>query len=252
MPFTLSHPVAVAPLRALFGRRVPLAAWVIGAMIPDVAYFVALRPTGALGHTLWGVLLQGLPAGLGCYLLWVWVMRDALRWSMPEWIVLRLHTPQPTSRSMWRWVGVCVGIIGGALTHLGWDSFTHATGVGVALFPMLVRSYRGLELYRWLQYGGGVMGGAGVMVWMAWALMRSEASASVEHARRFGRPWAWALMGVISVVMMGVAVWPVWTGSFHVKLVRAVIGACTGLGVGMVTYGVIWRLLPCTTDRPSG
>src|SRR6201981_3072128 len=44
MPFTLAHPAAVLPLRGIrFLRTVPL---VIGAVTPDVPYYLPLGPSG--------------------------------------------------------------------------------------------------------------------------------------------------------------------------------------------------------------
>lgn len=189
MPFTLSHPIAVWPFRKLCGQSIPLAAWVIGTMVPDIAYFVALRPTGSLGHTLWGVCVQGLPSGLVIYALWVWVVRRPWRETFPRWAVARWepeHKPD-SQRMLTRLMGVSLGVVGGALTHILWDSFTHKTGFAVEHVSMLMRTYGGLEVYRWLQYGGGVIGLAGVCLWMCVGLLKSPASARVGGAKRYGR-----------------------------------------------------------------
>jgi hypothetical protein len=56
MPFTLSHPAAVAPLWPIARRfRLSLAALAIGAMVPDFEFFLHLRPAARWSHALVGV-----------------------------------------------------------------------------------------------------------------------------------------------------------------------------------------------------
>lgn len=247
MPFTLSHPIAVAPLRWIMGRGVPLAALVIGAMVPDVAYFVALRPTGTLGHTAWGILVQGLPCGLVMYGAWVTLIQAPFRATFPAAIVARWpvrevsHVTWSLPSHTWR---ASVGVVCGAVTHVVWDSFTHATGHGVAMIPRLEAPYLGLELYRWLQYGGGLVGGAGVLLWLVVTLWRSERGDLPDGARAYGKPLVWMGFFTSSVCVACLAIRPVWGGSLHVMLVCGVIGACTGFAVGMALYGVV-----CTVSK---
>jgi hypothetical protein len=243
MPFTLSHPVAVWPLRKLCGQSIPLAALVIGAMVPDIAYFVALRPTGHLGHTPWGVCVQGLPSGLVIYALWVWVVRRPWRETFPEWIVARWEPERSPAGMVARLVRVSLGVVMGALTHIVWDSFTHKTGLVVEHMSMLTQMYGGVEVYRWLQYGGGVVGLVGVCLWMGLWLLRSPASARTGSAKRHGKWGAWAWCVLSSLGMACVALRGLDSSSLHVKIVRAVIGACTGFGMGMVVYAVAWHVV---------
>jgi hypothetical protein len=62
-----------------------------------------------------------------------------------------------------RWLVVPLTLLGGALTHLVWDAFTHEGTRGVQMFPQLLDygpqlAGHSLRLYRLLQYGSSVVG----------------------------------------------------------------------------------------------
>ncbi|MFE3020010.1 DUF4184 family protein [Streptomyces sp. NPDC059256] len=138
MPFTLSHPAAVLPL--LRRPFVPVAL-VMGAMAPDVPYFLqTLRISVAAGdwygpflnattsHSLTGVLTVTLP----CTLVLVagyWLLRGPVTGLLPA----RLVRPAPALPNSavarahygaWLLLSALIGIA----THLVWDSFTHFDG----------------------------------------------------------------------------------------------------------------------------
>jgi hypothetical protein len=64
MPFTLAHPIAALPLWQLSGKRLNLLGLMVGTIVPDLAYFLALRPIESFSHTLLGALTQGVLEGL--------------------------------------------------------------------------------------------------------------------------------------------------------------------------------------------
>jgi hypothetical protein len=63
VPLTFAHPAV--PLARL---GLPLSALVVGSMAPDFVYSLRLAPRGSFGHTLPGLVLFCLPAGLA--VLW--------------------------------------------------------------------------------------------------------------------------------------------------------------------------------------
>lgn len=127
MPFTPSHTVAILPF-----LRTPLApaAMVLGAMAPDLPYFLPGHIPRSLTHSLDGVLTVDLAVGVVAFALWLLVLRaPALDYS-PAW--LRERMP-PQAR--WRVRGlvisgllVAVAVVLGILTHLFLDLFTHEGG----------------------------------------------------------------------------------------------------------------------------
>jgi Domain of unknown function (DUF4184) len=64
MPFTLAHPIAALPLWLGSQKRLNLMGLMVGTIVPDLAYFLALRPIESFGHTVLGALTQGLLEGL--------------------------------------------------------------------------------------------------------------------------------------------------------------------------------------------
>ena len=64
MPFTLSHPLAVVPLRRWCPARLNFAALVIGSMSPDFGYFIGQFDAAAFAHTIPGLFTVCLPTGV--------------------------------------------------------------------------------------------------------------------------------------------------------------------------------------------
>lgn len=236
MPFTLSHPVLVLPVRMIL-RWLPWSALAIGAMIPDIAYFIALRPTGTLGHTIYGVFIQGLPAGLLLFVLWHHLMRPALLAIAPQMIASRLnHTPKRIS-----WPAVVAAIIIGALSHIAWDSMTHATGWVVQSWPLWTTHVGPLPLYRWHQYLGGAVGLV-ILAGYAVSWLHQTPPTDTPSTMSPGKKViAWAGIAMTSILFITLATWPL-DGSVHALIVKAIIGSISGAWVGVLGFAVGWRL----------
>jgi hypothetical protein len=63
----------------------------IGSVMPDLEYFVMLRPSGTIGHTLPGVFLQGLPCGLALFLLIQYALSQPLLALLPNAWAQKMH-----------------------------------------------------------------------------------------------------------------------------------------------------------------
>src|SRR5256885_13700150 len=124
MPFTLAHPAAILPLRGLrYLRTVPL---IIGAMTPDLPYYVParfgfIRPeTHSLTGSFTTCLVLGY-AALGC----VFLLRrplTALLSARARWLFLAALGPYRRRPLEWALAGV--SIILGVWTHPPWGSLT--------------------------------------------------------------------------------------------------------------------------------
>ena len=161
MPFTLAHPAAVLPLAR---TRLVFSALVIGSMAPDFPYLLALSTRAQYGHTLLGLFTFCLPAGLLVFGLFHQYVKAPL--------LARLHPPhqrclREAAAPPWASPSVLlpatVSVILGALTHLAWDSCTHAKGWTVhavpALQTVLLHTPRGdLKLFKLLQHGSSIAG----------------------------------------------------------------------------------------------
>ena len=134
MPFTPSHVVAILPF-----ARTPFApaALAIGAMAPDLPYFLPLWIDRDLSHSLLGVPTVDLLVGLTTFALWLLVLRaPALDYS-PAWLRERMPT-QPRWRVRGPLVSgllVIAALELGILTHLALDSFTHEGGFLAVIAP---------------------------------------------------------------------------------------------------------------------
>lgn len=172
MPFTLAHPAAVLPLRRIrLLRTVPL---IIGAMTPDVPYFVPLRlPKHApeLTHSFLGTLTVDLPMGLVVLFL-MWLLRAPLAAPLGSAAENKCFSAMERfgKRSL-NWMLAPLSILVGAWTHVLWDSFTHSDGwmvsrISALSAPVSVFSYTG-QLCHVLQYASSVFGLAVLVIWFA-------------------------------------------------------------------------------------
>ena len=168
MPFTLSHPAASIPL--IRWGLVP-SALIIGSMSPDFLYFIKISATAHFGHTLPGVFLFCLPAGLA--VLWVFhtfLKRPALSLlpiAHQERLILVSNgfTFGPLSR----FILIVLSLLLGSFTHILWDSFTHFDGYAVGMFPFLNLSiavgHLSVKVYNILQYVSTIIGAYLLYLW---------------------------------------------------------------------------------------
>lgn len=111
----------------------------IGSMIPDWPLYFPIGPSYPLTHSLFGIFAVCLPLGLAITLLFLEAARRPLFELAPPGLQQRLagyleSTPQ---RSITGVITMAVAVSVGAASHVVWDSFTHESTFGVALFPAL-------------------------------------------------------------------------------------------------------------------
>jgi hypothetical protein len=228
MPFTLAHPAAVLPLRRL-APGLPLAAAAAGAVAPDVEYLLRLAPRGTFGHSPPGLLLFCVPVGLALWLAWTRLVVPAVRGG------------DAGRRGDASLLAAAAAVLSGAMTHVVWDAFTHATGAGVAAFPALARPVApGWPAYRILQHASTLVGGAFVLRLALPSLLAFHRTASTEMRGRM-------LRAVIATVVAGlamavVAAAPAVDGRPAVLLGRLVVGALAGGVLGLVTWAAAARI----------
>jgi hypothetical protein len=241
MPFTLSHPAAVAVFGPLVREdRLPLAALAIGAMSPDFEYLGRLRPEWQWSHAPLGVLLFCLPTGLIALWLWVRVVREPLR------ALLALPRSPLATPGRW-WIAAGAAILAGAATHVVWDAFTHAAGWAAALAPGLGRTIAvgalRLPLHNLLQHLSTALGGLVVLVWLGRAL-----GGRTRGALR--APWRLAVLASFGVVAVAVGVWnaarwgvPADYWTLEIVLGRAAVGGLVALAIALPVYGAVYRFV---------
>ena len=245
MPLTLSHPVAVLPLRRL---GLPMTALVLGSMAPDApvfarwtaAYVVTHRPVGVVTVDVVLVLVA-----LGC---WSVLVRDALVDLAPTYVRARLAPQAPLSPRQWLLAPLAGAV--GAASHVAWDAFTHADGWGVRHVPWLRAEHGGIPGYSWAQHGSGAVGLAILGV----VAVRHLRSLPVLRVDRPPRVLGGAVLGVVltGAVLVGLvaAVWAVDDGLNAVAFDGGV-ASVLALGVGTVLACAAWQVAASRRDGPT-
>jgi hypothetical protein len=168
VPFTISHAAAVLPLQRITRSRIPLAALMIGSMAPDFAYFLPFDLGRTSTHDFDGMFLFCWPVGLAVWLLFVKLLERPTIELLPAAWRERVPRSMPvTPRAL---LLASLGILVGALTHIAWDSFTHANTSINNLFPVLdaeLFQYHGrsIRVFFVLQYASSVAGLLALAYW---------------------------------------------------------------------------------------
>src|SRR5690349_16326923 len=133
MPWTFSHPAAILPLRRFCPRWMNLAALVIGALTPDLGYYLGLRDVGIYAHSFAGSLFVCIPAGLAM-LACFYLFRKPLCHLLPEphRSALSPLTQSPLPLTAGAFIATIPSIAAGTWSHIVWDAFTHQSGWVVA------------------------------------------------------------------------------------------------------------------------
>jgi hypothetical protein len=157
LPFTLSHPAAVLPLRAVAGERLCWLALALGSVAPDLPYFVDFQASREHTHSVSGIFTFALPAGWVLVLLFRHALRPALLDLAPPALAARVPLRPRTPGA----AAVGLSLVLGAATHVLWDAITHGELIRVLpageLRDALLRAY--LLPHRALQHGSTLAGG---------------------------------------------------------------------------------------------
>ncbi len=188
MPFTPAHVVAAVPLAPHLGRSGIVSALAIGAMTPDLAYFMALGIPRWESHSIAGLLWFCLPVGLAAWLVFVTSVAPLLHDVAPR--SLRARLPAAWATGAWpagqiKSAALCVVI--GAVTHLVWDSFTHVGTPLAHAFPNPARRIGEIGGYTvrpisLLQHASTLLGFTLLAVWGRrwWTTTTPDASAPMR------------------------------------------------------------------------
>jgi len=248
MPFTISHAAAVLPFARWLQRGNILSALVIGSMVPDFGYLLPWRPTRVETHSASALLSFSLPVGLATYWFFQRFIKTAVREVLPDGPYRRSEVFAPVADfwSLGQWFMAAVGVLGGAVSHLVWDAFTHEGARGIRMIPaiddwLLTIAGRQLQGTRLLQDLSSLIGLLIVIAVIWRALWTPRSQRQIVAGRRFAaaerRLWlsAYALTAVtVSAVDLalippsepyGLGIW---------SLGHAAIAAVRGLGVAVV------------------
>ncbi|QCK16434.1 DUF4184 family protein [Mangrovivirga cuniculi] len=138
MPFTLSHTVAVLPLREI--KILSLTGLIIGSMTPDFEYFLRMSLKSEFSHEFLGVFYFDLPVGIAICFIYHQLCKEFIIDNSPPYIFKRMvkfrefkWMPYFKQNALW----IILSVLIGTLTHVFWDSFTHGNGLMVKVLPFL-------------------------------------------------------------------------------------------------------------------
>jgi hypothetical protein len=187
VPFTLAHPAAVLPLRGL--RYLPTAPLIIGAVAPDIPYYVpgSFERFMPDTHDFVGSYTTCLVLGY-LVLSAILILRrplTALLSPRARWLCLHAIAPLRKRPSAWLLAGPAIVI--GTWSHLLWDAATHSDGwlvrrVAALSAPVTIGSYTG-PVCHVLQYVSSVFGLLVLVIWY-WRLHSPAAVPPDPHAPR--------------------------------------------------------------------
>lgn len=204
MPWTFAHPAAALLVRRFSGPYLPLPGLVIGSLSPDFGYYTGAFALATDAHSLRGTLMICLPSA---FLLLVVLLRlrTALIAPLPQ--PHRAAMEGLSSPSLWPlgpFARMVAAIWFGAMTHVAWDSFTHASGAMVSIIAPLRHvlfevSGRTFATYNILQHAGTVFGIVVIGVAYCRWLMRTVGIAACLQWRALRDCIPLAMVALLSV-----------------------------------------------------
>jgi hypothetical protein len=266
MPFTVSHIAAVLPFHKPLRRLGLLSAAAIGAMTPDLDFFLPMRLAREQTHGRLALLTFCLPVGLTAWVLFQALIKPALIAVLPNRVFARLCAEHFGARlgSLITWFYAVLAVLLGALTHIIWDGFTHEDGRGAHLLSGLgerdpVLAGPRWQLYRWLQHGSTVVGAAAVLIAL-WLWVRHAESPNPQPERRLSareRHFWLATYILIPILLVGAAVvqthyngWPRLYSTEAMTLFAVTGTNGTALALVFISALVRRRLLILDSRRP--
>lgn len=242
MPLTFAHPAAVLPGYRYRHRGLPFIPLVIGSMSPDFEYFLRLEPRGNYAHTLSGIFVFCLPAGLIALGLFVAFVEPVLLRALPRGLQARLPAPRSPIPRNWlrRSLGVSSAIVIGAMTHVLWDGFTHQHGFVVNYWPVLRESFGGIPVYKVLQHGSTLLG---LLVIGCWIYRQPCESPPVVHGYRCLHYLCAVVLLVLWFLLLATVKTPSNLGILVVQTIDA--GLLTVISLG------VWLRVSGAADRTS-
>lgn len=137
MPWTLSHPALLLPLRRLTPQPFDFAALVLGSMTPDLGYYINNFPLASFAHTLPGSFIACLPSGALLMVVFYHFCKPVCyALPAPHRQALLPCCPIFPTRPVGGLV-ILYSLLLGTWTHNFWDAFTHEHGWFVVRLPWL-------------------------------------------------------------------------------------------------------------------
>ena len=248
VPLTIAHPAIIIPLR----RRFVLSALVIGSMVPDFSKFFSLSRSITLGHSVLGVFWFCVPVGLIVFCVFQNLLKQSVFAVLPASHQQRLApwlNPLPL-RTAAQWRLVIASLIGGAFTHLLWDSFTHEHGWVVEAAPFLrsdLFMFRGrpYQIYKCLQHASTLAG----TLFLAVCYVRFYRKASIHPSPSIPflsskTKWMWGCLLIVVPIVIAIIfanAHPYRMISWETFARRAVVAFMVIFSFELILFSVLYR-----------
>lgn len=259
LPFTFSHPAAILPFPR---KHLVFSALVVGSMSPDFYYFALVPDSQRFGHTLLGLFLFCLPAGLAILWLFHKVFKAPLLSLAPAHLRHRLAAEDlnfrfgPASRMAWILLSIAIGWV----THMAWDGVTHWNGIFVT--PDSFLRYRPpfwphLALYGYLQLFSSVMGLLFLaLAYWRWSHRTPVSAMPVVRGMSIRTRTAILVAAAVAALVFGVLVGIRGANElphewFRVFVIRTIVACITAGFVEVVAFSVYWHLAKDKPRKPS-
>ena len=203
MPWTVSHPALVLPLKRFSPQPLDFIALVLGSMTPDLGYYVNNFPLATFAHTLPGSFIVCLPIGLLFMIVFYFFCRPVC-YALPaphRQLLLPLCPDFPASPR--RWAIILPSLLLGAWSHNFWDAFTHEHGWFVERIPWLMQpvvqlSTINVQVYLVLQEVSTVVGFVIVAIAYRMWLRRQPTPQADDSQSEVWRYLFWVAIAVAS------------------------------------------------------
>jgi hypothetical protein len=167
MPFTFSHPAIILPFARLKSSLISMSCLVVGSMTPDFQYFLQMKLSGRIGHTWHGAFIVDLPLAVLLVFIFHLIVKRPLIDNLPVYFKSRLLALRDFdffNGFKENTIGYLVCLQIGILSHIFWDSFTHANAYFVEHMEFLSWNidYEGMPnrpLFRYVQHISTLIGG---------------------------------------------------------------------------------------------
>lgn len=165
MPFTLAHPAIVLPLLRINKKWFSLTGLFLGAMSPDLEYFVRMKVGAVYSHQLEKIPFVELPLALSFAFLFHLFVRNILIENLPSFFksrTIKFLNFDWLNHFREHYLVIVLSVLIGAYSHIFLDAFTHEWGYFVKLFPILktVLIHQPVEiaLFKFLQHFSTLVG----------------------------------------------------------------------------------------------
>ena len=140
MPFTPAHPAILLLLKPFKKLQLSWTALFIGSIIPDFEYFIWMSPSAYVSHSILGIFIFNLPMTFMMAFVWHQLLYPVIT---PRIIFFhqRIQLEEHPAFIEWmkkNWLVFILSATIGIITHLIWDSFSHANGYLVHRVPFLL------------------------------------------------------------------------------------------------------------------